>query len=366
MVIEYSNLKRFYLRDKLRIDDAMQEFLSNSFYIGGEAVKSFEDKFKNYIGAPFCSGVGNGLDAISIALKALGIGPGDEVLVPAQTFIATWMAVSLNGAIPVPVDISLKNFAIDPMELEKHVTPSTKAVILVHLFGMPADLKKIKNFCGAYGLHLIEDAAQAHGSLFQGKKIGSHGNLCCWSFYPGKNLGAFGDAGGITGFDEEIMLRVAKISNYGSRTKYNHELLGVNSRLDGLQAKLLELKIDHLNNDNLKRKSIAKLYIENISNRNLHLPKVEFLDTSSFHIFPLLVNNNRDFLKHYLMERGVETNIHYPFPPYLNACYQALGYRNGSFPNAEKIANEELSLPISPFTTFDEALYIVDMLNEWR
>ena len=343
----------------------LEKFLTNEFYVGGPALQKFEANFAKYVRAPFCVGTGNGYDALVLALKALNIGKGDEVLVPAQTFIATWLAVTAVGAKPVPVEIDKKTYGVDPTLIAHNITARTKAIIVVHLFGVPADILGIKRECSLHNLLLLEDTAQAHGATISDAPIGSHGNICCWSFYPGKNLGAFGDGGGVTSFDPDINNKIKQLSNYGSSSKYHHSLVGLNSRLDPIQALMLDFKLEFLNDDIMRRREIAQRYIENINHRLLQLPCKKLLESSSFHIFPLLVYDHRAELKRYLLTKGVETVVHYPLTPYLQECYEDLNIKLGSFPVAESLSQQELSLPISPFLKDDQIDFVIEKLNEW-
>lgn len=363
--VPFLDLQAAYLELKQEIDAAVQKVLASGQYILGEEVETFEHEWSHYCGARHAVGVGSGLDALTLALKALDIGPGDEVIVPANTYIATWLAVSAVGALPVPVEPDEHTYNLNPSYLEAAITPHTKAILVVHLYGQPADLDAIVAIAEKYRLAVIEDAAQAHGARYKGERIGKHGTIVCWSFYPGKNLGAMGDAGAITTNDTQLADRVRVLRNYGSRIKYVNEIRGVNSRLDPLQAAILRVKLRVLDSWNVRRQAIAQLYFQKLSNLpELTLPYLPKWSDSAWHLF-VIRHPRRDLLQKALAGAGIQTLIHYPIPPHLQAAYADLGYKAGSFPVTEKIANELLSLPIGPHLTQPQAQFVSRKIKQF-
>jgi len=332
------------------IDDAISRVLSGGQYIGGQEVTTFESNFAQFVGADHCIGVGNGLDALTLSLRSLGVGPGDEVIVPSHTFIATWLAVSENGAIPVPIDTATDEFAFDINQIESAITDRTRGIIVVHLYGCPVDLDQVAAIARRHHLWVIEDAAQAHGARYNGKRIGSLSTLTTWSFYPGKNLGAFGDGGAVTTNDTKLADSVRLLSNYGSVQKYEHKVLGVNSRLDPIQAAVLDVKLRHLDSWNGVRRAIAGLYLEELKNlEDLRLPS--FTEGSCWHLF-VVRTTKRDLIQSKLSEFGIGTGVHYPKPPHLQSAYRSTFERFGSaLVETEKLAKEVLSLPMGPHLT---------------
>lgn len=345
------------------ITEAVKKVMKNEWYILGQELADFEKEYANYCGTRYCLGVGNGLDALHIILKAHGIGEGDEVIVPANTFIATALAVSYAGATPVFVDVEEKTYNIDPEQVEKKITEKTKAIIAVHLYGRLADMKKISQVADKYDLLVIEDAAQAHGAISYGKKAGSFGKAAGFSFYPGKNLGAMGDAGAITTNDEPLYEKAKALRNYGSGEKYHHIYQGFNSRMDELQAAILRVKLRYLDEWTVKRREIAKFYLKNIQNNMIKLPEYSERE-NVWHIFPVFCENRED-LQRYLQDNGIMTQIHYPIPVHLQQAYQELGYQKGDFPVAEHLADTELSLPIWYGMSEEEIEEIVSVLNQF-
>ena len=307
-------------------------------------------------------GVGNGLDAISLIIKALDLKKGDEIIVPANTFIATILAISNNGCTPVLVEPDIHTYCIDPELIEEKITPRTKAIIVVHLYGLAVPMKNIWNLAKKYNLKIIEDAAQAHGSFYEKKRVGDLGDAAAFSFYPGKNLGALGDAGAITTNNIDLYKKIKALANYGSDYKYHHIYKGINSRMDEIQAAILDVKLKYLDMDNKRRREISKYYRENIK-CHIVLPETYCEDSHVWHIFAIR-SNNRISLQNYLSMNGIETNIHYPFPPHLQKAYEELNFLN--FPITELIHKEELSLPISPVLTDSEVEYVVDVINKWN
>ena len=341
---------------------AFERVFERSWYIEGEEDKAFEKAFAEYCGIKYCVGVGNGLDALFLALKALGIKEGDEVIVPSNTYIATALAVTYVGATPVFVEPDIETFNIDPLKIEDAITKKTKAIMPVHLYGQPCDMDKIMEIAQKYNLYVVEDCAQAHGATYKDKKVGTFGNAAGFSFYPGKNLGALGDAGATITNCEEIANKVRALGNYGSDYKYHHILQGNNSRLDELQAAFLSVKLPHLDRMNEERKRIAQRYIEGINNREVILPFVPQYANPVWHIFALRCDR-RNELEQYLKENGIGINKHYPIPIHLQECYKELGYKEGDYPIAEKISATQISLPMYYGMSTDEIDYVIDKIN---
>lgn len=354
MNIPFLDLQASYKELSVDVDSAIRRVLNSGFYILGPEVEAFESEFANFCDADYCIGVGNGLDAIYIALKTLGVGPGDEVLVPTNTYIATWLAVSQCGATPVPIEPSVDTYNINPDLIFDAVTENTKAIIAVHLYGQPAPLDEISQIAQKLNLRVIEDAAQAHGAIYKGKKIGAHSDMVAWSFYPGKNLGAFGDGGAITTNNKDLAKKASVIRNYGSEHKYVHDIKGLNSRLDPLQAAVLRVKLSRLNEWNSRRHEIAKFYSQIFEPTDLVIPQEPRNCNSSWHLY-VLRHLNRDVIIKTLNELGVNVLIHYPIPPHLQKVYRYLGYQQGDFPVAEKLAREIFSLPIGPHLSAEDA-----------
>lgn len=357
-MIPFLDLRAAYLELKPEIDSALGRVLDSGWYILGEEVAAFESEFAAYCEARFCVGVGNGLDALVLALRALDVGPGDEVIVPSNTYIATWLAVSQVGAIPVPVEPDEGTFNIDASRIEEKVTTRTKAILPVHLYGQPSDLAPILEIARRHGLKVVEDAAQAHGARYKGRRIGGHGDAVCWSFYPGKNLGALGDAGAVTTEDPGVAERIAVLRNYGSRVKYINDVKGVNSRLDPLQAAVLRVKLQHLDAWNARRKSIVAAYLEGLSGSGLILPKVPNWADPAWHLF-VVRSAGRDVLQEKLRDVHVGTLIHYPIPPHRQAAYAREAEAIGALPAAERLAGEVLSLPIGPHLSVAQARAVI-------
>jgi dTDP-4-amino-4,6-dideoxygalactose transaminase len=345
-VIPFLELKPTYLELKEELDAAYHRVMNSGWYLLGEETEAFEAEFADYIGAKHCVTVGNGLDAISIALEAGGIVPGDEVLVPAHTFIATWLAVIRCGARPVGVDVRSDTFNLNPALLASSLTSRTKAIIPVHLYGQAADMGPIRDFAAKHSLLVIEDAAQAHGARYHGRKCGTLGNAAAFSFYPGKNLGAFSDGGAITTDDDELARKARMLRNYGSEKRYYHELPGTNSRLDELQAAFLRVKLRHLDSWNARRVCFASRYLELLSSAlpEVKLPHVPSWADPVWHLF-VVRQTKRDALQAHLAAAGIQTIIHYPVAPHLSPIFSGL---HGSFPVAERICEEVLSLPLGP------------------
>jgi len=346
-VIPFLDLRAAYNEIQAEIEAAVFASLRFGWYIGGQDVDTFEHEYAAYTETQHCVGVANGLDALHLALRAMRIGAGDEVIVPSNTYIATWLAVSQCGAIPVPVEPLESTYNLDPGRIEAAITPRTRAILPVHLYGQPADLDPILSLARGYGLRVLEDAAQAHGARYRGKRIGGHGDVVAWSFYPGKNLGALGDAGAVTTNDPEIADRIRVLRNYGSRVKYVNEVQGYNSRLDPVQAAALRVKLKVLDAWNARRAKIAARYTAALADTDLVLPSVAAAADSVWHLY-VVQHPQRDLLQRTLTEAGIGTLIHYPIPPHLQQAYAGAGFAAGQFPLAERMANHLLSLPMSP------------------
>jgi dTDP-4-amino-4,6-dideoxygalactose transaminase len=347
MTVPFLNVGATYQELKADIDTAIARVLANGCYIHGPEVEAFEEEFAAYCGADHAVGTANGLDALVLALRALEIGPGDDVLVPSNTFIATWLAVTQVGATPVPVEPDPVTHNMDPARLTAALTPRSKAIIPVHLYGQPVDLGPIIAFARAHGLAVIEDAAQAHGALYKGQRIGAHGDIVCWSFYPGKNLGAFGDGGAVTTNSAALADTVRVLGSYGARVKYHHEARGVNSRLDPLQAAVLRIKLQHLDAWNNRRRQIAARYLEAFSKTALMLPCVPDWAEPVWHLF-VVRTDNRACLQDGLTKAGVGSQIHYPVAPFQQPAYSNSGQVFAAQSIAAQLAQEVLSLPIGP------------------
>lgn len=351
----------FELRDE--IYDAIKRVFESGRYILGDEVDAFEQEFAAYCDAKYCVSVASGLDALHLSLLALGVGVGDEVIVPSNTYIATWLAVSHCGATPVPVEPNEEIYNIDPARIVAAITPRTKAILPVHLYGQTSDMDPILAIARRHGLRVLEDGAQAHGARYKGKRLGAHGDVVAWSFYPGKNLGAYGDGGAITTDDPEIADRVRVLRNYGSRVKYVNEMRGFNSRLDTLQAAMLRVKLQHLDRWNAARRQIAAQYLTGLLNVGLTLPFVPDWAEPVWHLF-VVRSKARDRLQHQLNKVGISTMIHYPIPPHLQGAYADLGFRKGAFPIAERIHEEVLSLPMFPSMTFEQTHQLIAACRE--
>ena len=344
---------------------AFERVFERSWYIEGKEDEAFEKAFAEYCGTKYCIGVGNGLDALMLILKALEIGEGDEVIVPSNTYIATALAATYTGAKPVFVEPTLETFNIDPGRIEAAITERTKAIMPVHLYGRACDMDPIMEIAGKYRLRVIEDCAQAHGATYKGRKIGTFGDAAGFSFYPGKNLGALGDAGAVVTDDEGIAQKVRALGNYGSDYKYHHIYKGNNSRLDELQAAFLAAKLPLLDRMNEVRRRIAGRYLQEIRNPEVILPAVTEGYVPVWHIFGIRCRR-RDELEAYLNGKGIGTNKHYPIPMHLQKCYRDLGFRKGDFPIAEEISETELSLPMYYGMTEEETSFVIDAINEFR
>jgi dTDP-4-amino-4,6-dideoxygalactose transaminase len=363
MTVPFLDVAAGYRELKLEIDNAISGILENGHFVLGQELTAFEDEFARYVGVRHCIGVGNGLDALRLSLLSAGVGPGDEVIVPSNTYIATWLAVSQVGARPIPVEPSPDTFNLDPNLVEAAITTRTVALLPVHLYGQPADMSAMSDISARHGLFLLEDAAQAHGARYAGDRVGAIGNAAAWSFYPSKNLGCFGDGGAVTTDDDEIAARVRLLRNYGSRRKYENEIMGYNSRLDELQAGVLRVKLRYLDEWNRRRSTVARRLMEDLSDLELVLPFVPDNVDPVWHLF-VVRNANRERLQKELDSAGVATQIHYPIPPHLQDAYSMLGFEEGAFPISERIHNEVLSLPIGPHLEDLQVRQVVDAVRK--
>ena len=364
VTIPANDLKRPFELHADAYEQKALEVLRSGWYILGKEVSAVEQAFAAYLGARCCVGLASGLDALWMAFRLLGIGQGDEVIVCANAYIACVMGITINGASPVFVEPDEYD-NIDAGRIEAAITSRTKAILAVHLFGQTCDMDKIGQIVRKYGLKLVEDCAQSHGTLFHGKQSGTFGDIGCFSFYPTKGLGAFGDGGCIVTDDEEIAERCRTLRNYGSRVKYHNEIVGANSRLDELQAGLLNVKLGFLDELNAERREIARRYMEGINTAFLALPKVRPGVESTWHQF-VIHSPYRDALKAWLLENGIGSEIHYPIPPHLSEAYRYLGYHEGDFPIAEKNAREVLSLPMFNGLREDEQSFVIDTINRFH
>lgn len=346
------------------IRDAFDRVYTRSWYIEGVEDEKFEKVFAEYCNSKYCVGVGNGLDALFLALKALNVKDGDEVIVPSNTYIATALAVTYVGATPVFVEPDIRTFNIDPAKIEKAITEKTKAIMPVHLYGQACDMEPIMKIAKKYNLLVVEDCAQAHGATYKGKVVGSFGDVAGFSFYPGKNLGALGDAGAIVTNNEELAKKVRALGNYGSDYKYHHVYQGNNSRLDELQAAFLAAKLPLLEKVNDNRRSIANKYLAGINNPKVILPFVPDYTVPVWHIFGIRCKRRTE-LENFLNDAGIGTNKHYPIPMHLQDCYKDLGLKEGDLPIAEEISTSELSIPMYYGMTDDEVQYVIDKVNEF-
>ena len=363
--VPFLDLRSTYLELKPEIDAAVARVLDSGMYILGPEVEAFEREFSAYCGADHAVGVANGLDALHLALLAMDVGPGDQVIVPAHTYIATWMAVSHCGATPVPVECVEKTYNLDPDLVRAAITARTKVILPVHLYGQPADMDPILAIAREFGLRVLEDAAQAHGATYRGRRIGSHGDAVAWSFYPGKNLGAVGDGGAVTTNDAAIAERLRMLRNYGSRQKYVNVALGYNSRLDPMQAAILRVKLRHLDAWNARRSELAAQYTKGLGAIGVAAPHVPDWARPAWHLF-VIRHTRRDELQKWLADAGIGTLIHYPITAFDQESYRSLGYTARNFPLAARIADQVLSLPMSPHATaadIDTVISAVDAFS---
>jgi dTDP-4-amino-4,6-dideoxygalactose transaminase len=364
MNIPFLDLKAINLEYREQCHAALDRVLESGWLVLGDEVKTFEQEFASYCGVDHCIGVGNGLEALHLGLRAWDIGPGDEVIVPTNTYIATWLAVSYAGALPVGVEPDSQTFNLDPSRIEAAITSRTRAIIPVHLYGQPADMDAIMSIAAKYGLKVLEDAAQAHGARYRGRRVGTLGHAAGFSFYPGKNLGALGDGGALTTNDAELADRVRVLRNYGSRVKYENEIKGFNSRLDELQAAFLRVKLPHLDADNAKRSQIAALYQKAFAGNGFGLPLVPKWADPAWHLY-VIRTSQRDALKRRLDALGIASLIHYPVPPHLQKAYLSEHGLKKTYPLAELLAAEAISLPMSPRLSDEHVAAVIDACQEF-
>ncbi len=365
------NLERQYRSIQNEIDAGIKRVISTTAFINGPDVKTFEVEFASFCRAERCVAVANGTDAITIALRMLDVRPGDSVLVPSHTFIATAEGVTLAGAVPAFVDVDEKTFLIDPKDLERRIKTLrdsghiVKAIIAVHLYGQPCDMKALQDICGKYDLKLIEDSAQAHGAEYHGRRVSNFGDVATFSFYPGKNLGAYGDGGAIVTNNHDLALKMRMYANHGRQEKYTHLIEGTNSRLDTLQAAILRAKLKHLEQWNERRRKVASLYDQLLGSINgLSIPLTHASNRHVYHLYVVRAAG-RDELQQHLKVAGIETGIHYPIPLHLQPAYKYLGYKLGDFPVSERVANDILSLPIDGDITDEEVFYIAETIKKF-
>ena len=361
--VPFLDLASSYRSNKDAIDAALRRVAESGWYLMGQELAAFESSFARFCGAEHCVGVGNGLDALHLALLALGVGDGDEVIVPSNTFIATWLAVSRCGATIVPVEPIEATYNIDPDRLSAAITRRTKVILPVHLYGQPADMDAINAIARGHGLKVLDDCAQAHGATYKGRPVGALADISAWSFYPGKNLGAFGDAGGITTNDPALAERVRMLGNYGSRVKYRHEEQGFNSRMDEIQAAVLSAKLGGLAADTDARRRVARRYIDGLAGCGLLLPVIPAYANPSWHLF-VVRHAERDRLQALLAAEGISTLIHYPTPPHLQPAYTQASWPRGSFAISERVHAEVLSLPIWPSISDDQADRVIRSIRK--
>jgi dTDP-4-amino-4,6-dideoxygalactose transaminase len=359
--VPFLDLKAPYAELRAEMDAAVRRVLESGRYLLGEETDAFEREFAAYTGAAHCIGVSNGLDALHLVLRAWDIGPGDEVIVPSNTYVATWLAVSYAGATPVPVEPDERTYNIDPNRIEAAITSRTKAILPVHLYGQPADMDAILWIARTHGLKVLGDAAQAHGATIRGRKVGTLGDAAAWSFYPGKNLGALGDAGAVTTDDPALATRIRTLANYGSLRKYHNLEKGFNCRLDELHAALLRAKLPRLDEWNARRASVAALYRDTIRN-GVGVPYVPEWAGPVWHLF-VIRSRRRDALQEALTDAGVGTLIHYPIPPFEQPAYREFADRAGQWPIAASLSRQLLSIPIGPHVTTEQAGYVTEILN---
>lgn len=358
MTIPFLDLVAGYRELKADIDVAVQRVLASGNYILGPEVEAFEAEWATYCGVEHSVGVASGLDALVLALRAVDVGPGDEVIVPSNTFIATWLAVAAVGAKPVPVEPEPASYNIDPERVKAAITPATKALVPVHLYGLPADLDPLLEVARSHGLCVVEDAAQAHGAKYRGRRIGGHGDIAAWSFYPGKNLGAFGDGGAVTTNSDAIAAKVRLLRNYGSRERYLNEVRGVNSRLDPIQAAILRAKLPHLEAWTERRREVAEIYNRGLIDTGLILPHVPAWADPVWHLYVVRVEE-RDSLQERLLASGIQTLIHYPVPPHQQRAFADTDAARFHLPLAARFATQVLSLPIGPHLDVESAKRVV-------
>lgn len=364
MKINFNQLDRGYYKFKDEYDKAAIETLESGWYILGSRVEKFENEFSNYLKSKYCVGLNSGLDALILAFRALEIGEGDEVIVPANTYIASILGITENGATPVFVEPD-EYYNLNADMIEQKITKKTKAILVVHLFGQAANMHKIKSLATKYGLYLVEDCAQSHGACFDSCVTGTWGDIGCFSFYPTKNIGAFGDSGAIVTDNEQLYEKIKMLRNYGSKIKYQNELLGVNSRLDEIQAALLSVKLKHYAELRSERETIASVYLANINNPLVELPRIREKSQHVWHLFVVKVDNQKGF-QEYLSSKDISTQIHYPIPPHLSRAYSYLNFKEGDYPLTEYYAKSMVSLPLYEGMSSTEINYVIQVVNEYK
>lgn len=361
-MIKFLDLEKINNRFRREIDSRIAKILDKGWYLQGEENETFSQNFANYCGTEHAIGVANGLDALNLIIKAFGFGVGDEIIVPANTYIASILAISQNGCTPILIEPDINTYNINPDLIEEKITPKTKAIMVVHLYGQAVQMDKIWELAKKYNLKVIEDSAQAHGAYYKDKRVGNLSDASAFSFYPGKNLGCMGDGGAVTTNDDELAQKIKAIANYGSDRKYHHIYKGVNSRLDEIQAAVLDVKLKYIDKDNQRRREISKYYRENIKNEKIILPTAYNEDSHVWHIFAVRTKE-RDKFQKYLVENEIQTIIHYPTPPHKQDAYKE--WNNLSYPITEEIHRTIISLPISPVMTDKEVKKVVEVINEY-
>jgi len=364
MKINFNQLDRGYQKFKLEYDQAAISTLESGWYIMGNNGSKFEEEFASFIGSQYCVGLNSGLDALILAFRALDISEGDEVIVPANTYIASVLGITENGATPIFVEPD-EFYNLDAKKIEEKITAKTRAILVVHLYGQAANMAPIKELADKHNLYLIEDCAQSHGAKFGDKITGAWGDIGCFSFYPTKNIGAFGDSGAIVTDNEEIYEKMKMLRNYGSKVKYHNEVLGVNSRLDEIQAALLSVKLSHYDELRLERAAIANRYLKGIDNPKIILPTIRNNAEHVWHLF-VVKTENRDNLQEYLLGKGITTQAHYPIPPHLSEAYKYLGHQLGDYPITEEYADTVVSLPLYEGMTDEEIGYVIETINRYE
>ena len=359
--IMQSRMDRGFMRHQEEYESKALEVLRSGWYILGKEVEAFEEEFASYVGTKYSVGLASGLDALWLAFKVLGIGKGDEVIVQGNTYIASVMGITINGATPIFVEPD-EYFNMDVSKIDEKITPKTKAILVVHLYGQASNMKPITDLCKKYNLRLVEDCAQSHGACFDGRMTGTFGDIGCFSFYPSKNLGAFGDAGAITTDNDELAEKIRIFRNYGSEKRYHNKVVGANSRLDEMQAGLLRVRLTHLDELAAEKKRICERYLRELHNDKIMLPETRAGATHIWHQF-VIRSKQRDELMKYLDEKGIGTIIHYPIPPHLSEAYSYLGMKEGSLPVTEKYAKEVLSIPLYNGMTEDEQTRVIEAIN---
>lgn len=361
-MIKFLDLHKINERYRKEIDERIKQVLDSGWYLLGNQDRTFEEHFASYCGAKHCIGCANGLDALTLIIRAYGFGNGDEIIVPANTYIASILAISENGCTPVLVEPDMNTYNINPDLIEEKITERTKAIMVVHLYGQAVEMDKVWELAKKYNLKVIEDSAQGHGAVYKGKRTGNLGDASGFSFYPGKNLGCMGDGGCVTTNDDDLAAKVRAIANYGSHKKYCNLYKGINSRLDEIQAGILDVKLSHLDDDNNRRREISKYYRENIKNPKIILPKAYDEKAHVWHVFAVRTEKRVEF-QEYLKQNDIQTLIHYPTPPHKQEAYKE--WNNLSYPITEEIHKTIISIPISPVMTDDEVKKVVEVINDW-